>query len=105
MIAVGFGQEAATSIRCDPIPKARLRPHEPSIRVLPLPLCFPLTVYEHPRHVASLRSAHFSLSARRPASPGGLSARSGLAAFACQHFSLSGTAADSLCQDILASDG
>src|SRR5215208_6066477 len=53
MIAAGFGCKAATSVGRDPIPETRLGSHEPPVRILPLPLCLPLTVYEHPRHLAS----------------------------------------------------
>ena len=57
VIASGLRREAAASVRCDPIPKTRRRSHEPSVRVLPLPLGLPLAVYEHSRHSASLRSS------------------------------------------------
>src|SRR5215208_5447278 len=53
MIAAGFGCKAATSVGRDPIPETRLGSHEPPVSILPLPLCLPLTVYEHPRHLAS----------------------------------------------------
>src|SRR5688572_9023623 len=68
MVPAGFGSKAATSVGRDPIPEPRLRPHEPSVRVLPLPLCLPLTVYEHARHLASLRSALSAFSRQRSAS-------------------------------------
>src|ERR671910_3710950 len=68
MVPAGFGREAATSVGRDPIPETRLRPHEPSVRVPPLPLCLPLTIYEHPRYLASLRSALSAFSRQRSAS-------------------------------------
>src|SRR3712207_630302 len=70
MITAGFGREAAASVGRDPIPKARFGSYKPSVRVLPLPLCPPLTVYEHTRHVVPPFGRRLSaFSRQRSASP------------------------------------